>query len=110
MNEQDRRGQKRIKAHLAVSIDGPEKKGRLGVSQDASANGLLLNTCSRFTPKDEVFLTLHALPNAVPVKARLVRIEEVKRDSAFPWRYLAAAVFEQPVPELENALEQEARA
>ena len=101
MNEQDRRGRSRS-GDSAVSIDGPEKKGRLGVSQDASANGLCQHA-SRFTPKDEVFLTLHALPNAVPVKARLVRIEEVKRDSALPWRYLAAAVFEQPVPELENA-------
>jgi len=110
MIDQERRGQKRTRAHFAVRIDGREKKGRLGVAQDASAHGILLNTCSRFTAADEVELTLLALPNAAPVKARLVRVEVVGRDSSFPWRYLAAAVFDRPVPELESVLSADAAA
>jgi hypothetical protein len=104
MVEQERRVHPRYKAHFAVGIDGDQKKGRLGVVQDASTHGVLLNTCSRFSPSDEVVLTLHALPDPKQVKARLVRIEEVRRESPYPWRYLAAAEFVEPQPSLEAVL------
>jgi hypothetical protein len=102
--DHERRGHPRYKTNFAVGIEGSEKKGRLGVVQDASAHGVLLNTGSRFAANDEVVLTLHAIPGCARVKARLVRVEEVKRESPYPWRYLAAAVFDQPLPELEAIL------
>jgi hypothetical protein len=106
----DRRGHPRYKAQFAVGIDGNEKKGRLGVAQDASAHGVLVNTCSRFAPEDEVTLTIHAIPGGAQVRARLVRIQEVARESPYPWRYLAAAEFVEPLPELEAVIADAPRA
>jgi hypothetical protein len=109
-SDQDRRIHPRYKAQFAVGIDGEQKKGRLGVAQDASAHGVLVNTSSRFAPKDEVTLTLHAVPGGTQVKARLVRIQEVARESPYPWRYLAAAEFVEPLPALEAAIADAPRA
>ena len=101
----ERRQHTRYKAHFAVGIDGGEKKGRLGIAQAARATGVLLNTRSLFAASEQVLLTLHALPTgAKQVQARLVRVEEVPKDSSYPWRYLAAAVFAEPIPALEAAL------
>jgi len=92
---------------MAVSIDSDQRTGRIGVTRDAGASGLLLNTPSRYAPGDRVTLTL-LVPGAEQAGPRVpgsvVRVEQVDRRSELPWRYLAAVRFSEPVEGLDEAL------
>ena len=104
---QDRRIHPRYRVHLAIEIQAGARSGRLGVSQDASVEGLLFNTRSRFSPGEEVSLTLHLSATEADeahVKAKILRVQSVDTGSSLPWRYLAAVQFERPIPELEERL------
>jgi hypothetical protein len=81
--------------------------GRLGISQDVSAFGVLFNTRSRFQAGEEIVLTLllrDSLADATRVKGTVVRVQTVERRTHFPWRYMTAVRFEEPVPEIESSV------
>jgi hypothetical protein len=108
MSESDRRRHNRYRTHFAVGIEAGNRKNRVGISHDVSVQGILLNTRSRFQLGDEVQLTLYApgLPdNQGPrVRAHVVRVEVVGRDSSLPWPFMAAAKFTMELPDLEPQL------
>jgi hypothetical protein len=102
----ERRKARRYRAHFAVSVDevSGQRQGRVGVSQDVSAFGLLFNTRSRFEAGEEIMVTLllkDTLAEATRVKGTVVRVEAVELRTHFPWRYMTAVRFESPVPEIE---------
>ena len=104
---EERRIHQRYRVHLAVEIEAGERSGRIGVSQDASVDGLLFNTRSRFTPGDDLTLTLHLSTSPLEearVRARVVRVESVDAKSSLPWRYLAAVRFHHPLPQLVDTI------
>ena len=110
MHADERRERRRYRVTLPVAIDveRPDADAdaeRVGLSRDASVSGVLFNTRSRFAPGDELELTLHLSPSEERrVRARVVRVETVPRDSNFLWRYLTAVRFDEPVPDLETTL------
>jgi hypothetical protein len=111
LSAQERRASRRYRVHVAVAIDTPIKPGRVGISHDMSTTGIRFNTRSRFAPGDEVTLTLHlsdAYSDATRVRAKVVRTESVEMHSSYPWRYLTAVEFDEPVPELESSAKQRA--
>ncbi len=100
----ERRQRRRYRFHLALAIDAQDRGGRVGISQDVSAEGLRFNTRSRFAPGEELMLTLHMhqeREQATRVRARVVRVDTVDLRSNFPWRYMTAVHFEEPVPDIE---------
>jgi len=102
---EERRGQRRYRVTLPLEIARPDTRERVGLSRDASVAGVLFNTRSRFAPGDRVDVTLHlSTEQTKRVRAEVVRVEVVPRDSNFLWRYLAAVRFTEPLPELEAAL------
>jgi hypothetical protein len=106
----ERRQHRRYRVHLAIAVDTDTRHGdtaRVGVSQDASVDGLLFNTRSRVSPGESVTLTLHVSTDATHetrVAGKIVRVQSVEAHSPLPWRYLAAVRFEHPVVELESSL------
>jgi hypothetical protein len=85
----ERRARPRHALNVPLEIDCSDRGTRIGVSQDASLDGMLFNTRSHFVPGEEVLLTLR-LPGAqrARVKARVVRVSRVDTESTLPWRYL----------------------
>lgn len=110
MTPSERRLHNRYRVHLAVQIDTARRKDRVGVSQDASVCGMLLNTRSVFDLGEEIDLKIH-LPvseDEALVKGHVVRVQPVDPKSPLPFRYLAAVVFEHPLFELQSSLESKA--
>jgi hypothetical protein len=95
-----RRKVPRLPVVLAVEMSSTEKKGRCGVTRNASRKGLLIVTPSRFTVGDALELEVHASGHMRRVGARVVRVEENTPDSREVWRYRLAV-------ELEGALSDE---
>lgn len=54
----DRRRYPRFESFLSVQIDAPDKPGRVGVSHNVSATGMLLTTPSRFRQGQTLSLTV----------------------------------------------------
>jgi hypothetical protein len=101
----ERRAFPRYKARFPISIDAGDRKDRVGLSHDASAQGLLFNTPSRFAREEELELTCYlptALADAVRLRAQVVRIENAP--AGLPWKYLAAVRFIEPAPHLDAPL------
>jgi hypothetical protein len=111
----ERRAERRFRVTLPVAIAGGTEGGsepieRIGLSRDASASGVLFNTRSRFAAGDEIDLTLHlAADEERRVRARVVRVETVPKDSDFLWRYLTAVCFLEPLPDLVTKLAESTR-
>lgn len=106
MTEAERRLHHRYRVHLAVQIDTERRKDRVGVTQDASVHGMLLNTRTIFDIGEELDLKIH-LPvteDEAMVRARVVRVASVDPKSPLPFRYLAAVVFDNPCFDLESSL------
>jgi hypothetical protein len=106
MTSAERRQHHRYRVHLAVQIDTEGRKDRVGISQDASIHGMLLNTRSQFDIGEELDLKIH-LPvteDEASVRGHVVRMQAVDGKSPLPFRYLAAIAFERPVHELEASL------
>lgn len=92
--EDDARKQPRLPVVLAVEMSSSAKKGRCGVTRNASSKGLLIVTPSRFSVGDELEVAVHASGRAKRVNARVVRVEENSRDSREVWRYRLAVELE----------------
>jgi hypothetical protein len=110
MTSSERRAHHRYKIHLAVEITAGERRNRVGVAQDASLKGILLNTRSSFSPGQVLELKIH-LPvteDEAAVTGHVVRVEDVDLQSPLPFRYLAAVEFERPLFELEASLKTKA--
>jgi hypothetical protein len=108
----NRRMSPRYRVHLAVEIDAGERKSRVGISQDASVEGIRFNTRSKFNPGDELLIKIH-MPISHEVRgitAQVVRVEEASLESTLPWRNLVAAHFVQPLNDLEPVLQEFAKA
>jgi len=101
----ERRGGTRRAKNLGIEFDAATPRRRVGVSRDASAQGILVNTLNRFSPGEEVMVTIYGDNTSTRAKARIVRVEPMSAETRYPWRYLTAARFEEPVPELERLLE-----
>ena len=101
----ERRAHRRYRANFPINIESGPRKNRVGMTRDASAQGLLFNTPSRFAPDDELELTFYmptTLADLVHVRGRVVRVEDAP--DALPWRYLTAVQFIEPAPALEEPL------
>ena len=98
----ERRTQTRHRVNVPLEIDGG---ARIGLSLDASSEGMLFNTRSHFSPGEELTVTLRLPGEArAETRARVVRVTHVDKLSTLPWRYLTAVRFEGPVVELDMHL------
>jgi hypothetical protein len=95
----ERRNDKRIDAFFACELSSEAKKGRCGVTRNASHQGLLVVTPSRFEQSDRIELSLHADGLAKKVVGRIVRIDENGLRSSELWRYRLAIHLDEPLPE-----------
>jgi hypothetical protein len=94
----ERRSTKRVPAFFAVELSSPSKRGRCGVTRNASDQGLLIVTPSRFAPSDRLELAVHAEGLAAKVVGRIVRIDENSMRSNELWRYSLAVELDEPLP------------
>ena len=95
--ESDRRTSTRMPATIAVEIDGQSRKGRLGVTRDASQTGLLMATPSRFDIGEELDLKLYVGHDIKHVRGRVARIETNPPRSTEMWRYKLAIQLIEPL-------------
>jgi hypothetical protein len=105
----DRRQHRRYRVNVPLGIDAGPRSGRVGVTQDASVEGLLFNTRSKFEPGEEVKITIFVPGDdrgvEETVTAHIIRTESVPAESQFPWRYLTAVRFSSPKPHIELHLQ-----
>jgi hypothetical protein len=94
----ERRSEPRIPAYFAVEMSSDAKRGRCGVTRNASHQGLLVITPSRFHENDRLELAVHADGIAAKVTGRIVRIDENPPRSPELWRYRLGVELEQPLP------------
>lgn len=85
-----RRKALRVNAVFAVELSSKAKPGRCGVTRNASGSGLLIVTPSRFDVGDELDVAVHVGTQLSRASARVVRVEENRRDSPEVWRYRLA--------------------
>jgi hypothetical protein len=107
-----RRGLPRQPVLLAVELSSAAKRGRCGVTRNASRTGLLIVTPSRFAVGESLELALHGSPGqSGRVNARVVRVEENEWDSHEVWRYRMAVALDDALPDdlLVSAAERTAR-
>ena len=81
-----------------VELNSAEKRGRCGVTRNASDHGLLIVTASRFKEADRLELAVHSEGGARRMAARIVRIDENPPRSPELWRYRLAVELEEPLP------------
>lgn len=94
----ERRSNPRIPAFFAVELSSEAKRGRCGVTRNASGRGLLIVTPSKFNADDRIELALHAENKAARLRGRIVRIDENPPRSSEIWRYRLAVELEEPLP------------
>ncbi len=90
---------------LAVEMSSDAKRGRCGVTRNASPFGLLVVTPSRFSLGERIELAVHLPGIAQRAKGRVVRVEENTPGSAEVWRYRYAIELDGALPDalLESA-------
>ncbi len=94
----ERRIEPRIPAFFAVELSSPAKRGRCGVTRNASPTGLLIVTPSRFQADDRLELSVHAEGFAAKLAGRVVRVDENPARSSELWRYRLAVALDAPLP------------
>ena len=94
----ERRTTPRIPAFFAVELSSTAKRGRCGVTRNASPSGLLIVTPSRFRPDDRLEVSVHAEGLAARLAGRVVRIDENSPRSSELWRYRLAVELDEPLP------------
>jgi hypothetical protein len=94
----ERRTKPRIPAYFAVEISSAAKRLRCGVTRNASGQGLLVVTPSRFKPNDELELAVHVEGYCAQVKGHVVRIDENPVSSSELWRYRLGIELDEPLP------------
>ncbi len=88
----ERRKYPRRELFLPVRLDGRDKHGRIGVSHNVSASGMLVATPSRFEPGEVVDLTIRQGDGSEAcVRGRILRIFE-SWEHSFPRRLAIAFV------------------
>lgn len=103
-SRQERRRDRRMPRSFGVEFAGTGPMRRVGITRDASATGILVNTLNRFALGEDVLVTIHSSPETTTrARAKIVRVEPVRADARYPWRYVTAARFEEPVWELERS-------
>jgi hypothetical protein len=101
----ERREEPRRPRSFGVEFHAAARKTRVGIARDASAQGILVNTLNRFSPGEEVVVTIYSSEDrSTRARARIVRVEPLAPESRYPWRYLTAAEFVEPVWELERSV------
>jgi hypothetical protein len=93
----ERRSTPRIPAFFAVELSSSVKRGRCGVTRNASPSGLLIVTPSRFRRDDRLELAVHA-DGISHLAGRIVRIDENSPRSSELWRYRLAVALDEPMP------------
>ncbi|MBS2015412.1 MAG: PilZ domain-containing protein [Deltaproteobacteria bacterium] len=78
-------------------MSSPAKRGRCGVTRNASGKGLLVVTPSRFALGEELELSVHLPGHAERRRGRVVRIEENGPSSHEVWRYRYAIELERAI-------------
>jgi hypothetical protein len=100
---QERRVEARRPRSFGVEFHLGQDRKRVGISRDASSRGILVNTLNKFSPGEEVTVTIYSSEQtSTRAKARIVRVEPLGPDARYPWRYLTAARFDEPIWELER--------
>ncbi|OJY31067.1 MAG: hypothetical protein BGO98_45090 [Myxococcales bacterium 68-20] len=94
----DRRGQPRAPAILAVGLESETKSSRHGVTRDVSSNGLLIVTPSHFAKGDRIKIKVHAGAVGVDVVGRVARVTENPISSPELWRYRVGVELDEPLP------------
>jgi hypothetical protein len=95
----DRRGEPRTAAVLSVALESDSKPGRLGVTRDLSATGLLIVTPSHFAKGDRLKIKVHAGNDpGVDVIGRVTRVDENPISSPELWRYRVGIELDIPLP------------
>ncbi len=94
----ERRSQPRIPAFFAVELSSEAKPGRYGVTRNASHQGLLVGTASRFQEEDRVELWVHAEDVEARLVGRVVRVDENPPRSPELWRWRLGIELEEPLP------------
>jgi hypothetical protein len=96
----DRRGEPRTAAVLAVGLESETKGGRHGVTRDLSATGLLIVTPSHFTKGDRLKIKVHSngSGDGVDVIGRVTRVDENPISSPELWRYRVGIELDIPLP------------
>jgi hypothetical protein len=94
----ERRSKPRIPAFFAVELSSDEKRGRCGVTRNASDRGLLIVTPSKFHAEERIELAVHAENAAAKLRGRVVRVDENSSRSPEVWRYRLAVELEEPLP------------
>ena len=95
----DRRTAQRVSALFAVELSSARKRGRFGVTRDASARGLAIVTPSQFEVGERLALAVYAAGgNAAHVEARVVRVDENPIGSPETWRFRLAVELDEALP------------
>jgi Tfp pilus assembly protein PilZ len=105
----ERRRHPRHRATFPIQIDTAQKKQRLGVARNASVNGVLIGTGSRFDAGERVSLALqfHGEAQQWRVSGRIVRVASDRTSDWFS--RILAVEFDQALPEIEALLDQTER-
>lgn len=98
-SENERRGSRRSPAFCAVELSSASKRGRCGVTRNASGRGLLIVTPSRFGAGDQLELSVYVRDVTKTFAARVVRVDENDASSPETWRYRLAVELEDALPE-----------
>lgn len=94
----ERRTDVRTPAYFAVELSSEAKRSRCGVTRNASGQGLLVVTPSRFKPSDELEVAVHVETACTRLKGRVVRVDENPASSPELWRYRLAIMLHDPLP------------
>ncbi|HVH42196.1 MAG TPA: PilZ domain-containing protein [Labilithrix sp.] len=95
---QDRRGERRTSAVLAVGLASATKADRLGVTRDVSARGLAIVTPSRFAAGERLEIQVQTGKGGLNVVGRVARVDENAVASPEIWRYRVGVALDQPLP------------
>lgn len=100
MQASDRRSSGRFRIHLPVAIHTGDETERVGVTQNASPQGLLINTPSRLQPGANLKVSIRNGRASSEVTAHVVRVESVSARSSLPFAYLTAVELDDESPVL----------
>jgi len=91
---------------LPVGIDGESRPNRIGVSRDASLNGVLISTGSRFEVGETVTLRIRLTEKnqEILAKGTVVRVDKESGAAAQMWPFRIAVQLDKPVAALQDAI------
>jgi hypothetical protein len=98
VDRSERRNNQRIPAYFAVELNSAQKRGRCGVTRNASDTGLLIVTPSRFAASDRLELAVHTGGAQRRLAGRIVRVDENGAKSHETWRFRLAVQLDEPLP------------